>query len=339
MKTTTHLSSCMKGLVGVAFVALAFPVSAIENPAAEERPKKKANQKATEVDQRPDDKGAEKVREKVAMLGLGGVPASATLSQHLGLDEGNGLTLYHVVPGSAAAKAGLETHDVLIEVGGQKMGSQQDLRDVVLAHKPGDSVKVKYIHKGKTEEREVVLGERTDRPRVLSVPGVNPHGIHGALRNFPEADRKRIEDRMHKHMEQLQKQLNDNGGMQLDLHGLFDNAQKVAPENKAGGRGMKLKFGSAASITMMDHDGAVTLKTIDGKKEVIVKDKEGEVVFEGPYQTEQDKAAVPDDIRDRLARMNFGQDGQGGLRLQIGPGGIPGDLIPAPAPPIDQAAE
>ncbi len=339
MKTTTHLSNYMKGLVGVAFVALVFPVSAIENPAADELPKKKANQKATAIEQGPDDKAAEKVREKVAMLGLGGVPVSATLAQHLGLDEGSGLTLYHVVPGSAASKAGLETHDVLIEVDGEKMRSQQDLRDAVLAHKPGDSVRVKYIHKGKTEEKEVVLGERTNLPRALSVPEVNPRGIHGAFRNFPEADRKRIEDRMHKHMEQLQKQLNDKDGMLLDLQGLFDNAPKEAPENKAEGRRMKLKFGSAASITMMDQDGAVTLKTVDGKKEVIVKDKQGEVVFEGPYQTEQDKAAVPDDIRDRLARMNFGQDGHGGLRLQIGPGGIPGGILPAPAPPVDQAAE
>jgi serine protease Do len=340
MKTTTHLFNRLKGLIGVASIALAIPVLAIENPADEATPKEKRDKKTAAVDDAPNgaNEAGNKAEKKRAMLGLGGVPASETLSLHLGLDDGSGLTVYHVVPGSAAAKAGLETHDVLIELDGQDIGSQQNLRNAVLAHKPGDEITVKYIHKGKIEQKKIVLGERGDRPRVPRVPEINPRGRHGAFRNFPEADRKRIKERMHKHMERLQNQLNDNGGMQLDLHGLFDNGQKGDPENKGAMRGTKFKFGSAASITMMDEDGSVTLKTIDGKKEVIVKDKKGKVVYEGPYQTDQDKSAVPDDIRDRLERMNLEKGGNGGLRLQVGPGGIPGGIIP-PEPPEDEAVE
>ena len=77
---------------------------------------------------------------------------------------------------------------------------------------------------------------------------------------------------------------------------------------------------------MMDGKGSVTMKTINGKKDVIVKNKEGKVVFEGPYQTTQEQAAVPDDIRERLERMNFNRAAGGGFRLRVGPGGI----MPAP---------
>ena len=50
----------------------------------------------------------------------------------------------------------------------------------------------------------------------------------------------------------------------------------------------------------MDDEGSVTIRTINGNKEVIVKDKSGKALFEGPYQTEQDKAAVPEEFRQRI---------------------------------------
>lgn len=313
-------------------MALVLPASAIENPAVEEAPKEKGNKEAA-AEANPEQ--AQKDVKKMAMLGLGGSPASDTLSLHLGLEEGNGLTIFHIVPGSAAAKAGLEAHDVLTDFDGKKIGSQNDLREAVMAHKPGDEVTIKYFHKGKAEEKKVVLGERVDLPQVLPGAGANPW-LQG-MGNIPEADRKRMEEQMKKHLEQMRKQLEGDGGMQLDLQGLLQGIPQAIPQGKPG-KADGFKFGAAASITMMDEQGSVTMKTIDGKREVIVKDKAGKVVFEGPYQTEQDKAAVPDEIRDRLDRLdfNFGGDGKNGMRLQIMPGG----MVPPPAQPDeDEAAE
>lgn len=122
----------------------------------------------------------------------------------------------------------------------------------------------------------------------------------------------------------------------MDIQGLLQGNQQAEPNGKDGQQRKNFNFQAGTSITMMDDQGSVTVKTIDGKKEVIVKDKAGEVIFEGPYQTEQDKAAVPDDIRERLQRLSFGDDMKNGLRLQILPGGV----MPPPADPDeDEAAE
>lgn len=333
MKTTTNIFTCVKGLLGVASVVIALPSSAIENPAVEEAPKQKENREAA-VEEAPNEN--QKAENKIAMLGVGGSPASETLSLHLGLEAGNGLTLFHIVPGSAAAKAGLEAHDVLTDFANKKIGGQQDLRDAVAAQQPGDEVTVKFIHKGKAEEKKVVLGERKDLPQVFPGAGVNP--MFQGMGNIPEADRKRMQEQMQKHLEQMRKQLGENGGMQLDLQRLLQGAQQgqVDPKDPKGKAGKQFNFAANTSITMMDGQGSVTMKSADGKKEVIVKDKAGKVEFEGPYQTEQDKAAVPDGVRERLERLNFGGDGGGGLRLQI----LPGAMVPPPAQPDeDEAAE
>ena len=334
MEITTNIFTCVKGLLGVASVVIALPASAIENPAVEDAPRQKENKEAAAEEAPKENKKAEN---KIAMLGVGGSSASETLSLHLRLEGGNGLTLFHVVPGSAAAKAGLEAHDILTDFADKKIGSQQDLRDAVAAQNPGDEVTIKYIHKGTAEEKKIVLGERQDLAQVFPGAGINP--MFQGMGNIPEADRKRMQEQMH--LQQMRKQLEQNGGMQLDLQQLLQGAQQgrvdpKAPRAKARKNGVRFNFNAAASITMMDGQGSVTMKTIDGKKEVIVKNKAGKVEFEGPYQTEQDKAAVPDGVRGRLERLNFGADGGGGLRLQM----LPGAMVPPPAQPDeDEAAE
>lgn len=330
MKATRNLTCCVKALVGATSLALVLPLTALEKPA--EKPDGKSDteqapkEKAGEADAA--EKKAAKPAEKVAMLGIGGNEASETLSMHLGLAEGTGLTVYHVVPGSAAAKAGLEAHDIITAVGDQNIGSQNDLRAAVIAHEPGDEVTVKLIHKGKAEEKKITLGERQVMPQrgMRRMPEIQGGGndllkmLQGMGANIPEAERKRMEEQMRKHVEQLQKQLQDGGGMKLDLKGL------------QMGKGIQMLGGT--SVTIQDEKGSVTMKSVNGKKEVIVKDKAGKVTFEGPYETEQDKAAVPDDVAERIKRVDVDVKG-GAMRLQIGPGG----MVPPPAEDKDDAAE
>lgn len=50
--------------------------------------------------------------------------------------------------------------------------------------------------------------------------------------------------------------------------------------------------------------GSLEMKTTEKGKEVIVKDPKGKLIFEGPWDTEQDKAAAPEDIRERIESMS-----------------------------------
>lgn len=294
------------GIAGVASIALALPSLAIERPADAPKEKEPA---AEEVGQ-----DVKKPEKKMAMLGLGGSPVSQTLSMHLGLEEGAGLTLFHIVPDSAAEKAGLKPHDVVTSFNGVPIGSQDELREQIFKHKPGDEVTIKFFHKGNAQEKKIILGERPEHMHAgRGGAGINPRWMFKGLGGeIPEAERKRMEEQVKQQIERLQKQFKKDGVMELNFEGL-GNAK---PQKGKGG----FQMNAASSISISDEQGMITIKTADGKKEVVVKDKEGEVLFEGPYDTPQDKAGVPDDIRDRLEKLNIGKNGINGMQLRIMPG-------------------
>ncbi len=326
MKFNKTFSIPTSGFVGLTSAAFLIPAFAIEKPAGDDAPKQKENKEAV-ADEAP--KAADQPVKKSAMLGVGGMAASETLSLHLGLKQGQGLTLYHIIPGSAADKAGLKEHDILTEFDGKKIGNQQDLRDVVLQKNPGDKVKVKYISRGKAQETEVELGERENQRHIQPLPGINPQWLEKNLGgDIPPAGILPMKEEMMKRLEQMQKQLRQGqgGAMKLDIGKMLREAQKGN-----AGRGF-MNFGVGTSVTLMDNEGSISMKSNNGNKEVIVKDKAGKVLFEGPYQTEQDKAAVPEEIRERIDKLNIDKMGNG-LKLKIAP------MVVPPVPPAGELEE
>lgn len=71
-----------------------------------------------------------------------------------GKDEGE----LAVMPGSPADKAGIVENDIILEIDGEKL-QNRDLATVLRAKNVGDVIKVKVLHKGNEEEKEVELGE------------------------------------------------------------------------------------------------------------------------------------------------------------------------------------
>lgn len=77
---------------------------------------------------------------------------SEALAEQLDLPKGKGLVIAEVRPDSAAAKAGLKVHDILVEIGGKAVPS--DVREFVSQVreiKAGTPVDVVVKRKGKTE--------------------------------------------------------------------------------------------------------------------------------------------------------------------------------------------
>ena len=69
----------------------------------------------------------------------------------------NGVLVAAVVPGSPAAKAGLEG-DVIVAIDGKTVHTPADLADAVATHKPGDVVRLEVIRGGAREVVSVTLG-------------------------------------------------------------------------------------------------------------------------------------------------------------------------------------
>ncbi|PIZ74529.1 hypothetical protein COY07_00415 [Candidatus Peregrinibacteria bacterium CG_4_10_14_0_2_um_filter_43_11] len=66
---------------------------------------------------------------------------------------------FAVVPGSPADKAGLKIKDVILEVDGKKITTENPLHILVGQHKPGDTLNMKVWRSGKEMEVQVTLEE------------------------------------------------------------------------------------------------------------------------------------------------------------------------------------
>ena len=114
-----------------------------------------------------------------AYLGISGSTITAELARVFRLPVDEGVLVEDLAEGSAAAKAGLkggttdvvvagESHvlggDVIVAVGGRRVGSTEELRDALARHKPGQTVNVQ-IHRGtKIVTIPVTLGRQASTP-------------------------------------------------------------------------------------------------------------------------------------------------------------------------------
>jgi len=55
--------------------------------------------------------------------------------------------------------AGLDFDDVITELDGKRVASQEDIQSVLAAHQPGDKIDVKYIHREVLNDAEIILQE------------------------------------------------------------------------------------------------------------------------------------------------------------------------------------
>jgi len=83
-----------------------------------------------------------------------------SISQGALIVRGDTRTDLAVVPGSPADKAGLVENDIILAVDGKTLDDKNNnLADIVAAHKPGDEVTLKIWHKGDIKEAKVKLEE------------------------------------------------------------------------------------------------------------------------------------------------------------------------------------
>jgi serine protease Do len=92
-------------------------------------------------------------------LGVSIGPVTSEIAQKLGLKETRGVYVAQVVPGGAAASAGLREGDVIVAVKGEPVNTVNDLRIRVSSTAPGTEVPLTIIRGGKEQEVRVRLGE------------------------------------------------------------------------------------------------------------------------------------------------------------------------------------
>jgi serine protease Do len=92
-------------------------------------------------------------------LGVQVQPVTADIADSLGLKQARGAMVDNPQDGSPAAKAGIESGDVITAVNGTDVKDSRDLARNISMMAPGTSVKLDVLHKGESKTVTVALGE------------------------------------------------------------------------------------------------------------------------------------------------------------------------------------
>jgi membrane-associated protease RseP (regulator of RpoE activity) len=329
--------------------ALILPARAIEAPADDAPPPPPAAEAPPIVDlapapeqapeQAPGEDALEAVPEKqeLAYLGVVSQEIPQLLAEHLGLKPDAGIVVQSVMPDGPASMAGIKENDIITHVADKPIASVFDLSREVQTHKPGDEIKVSVIQKGKPADINVKFGVRPDDLAMINPPQLDQLNLEGVPKELADRVRDAIRGNLDLKFEFKDpavdlgdlEQLGDvNAEMQEEMKALRKRMEEAIQGIQGLEEGMpgvpQINLHQGATIRLLDEQGSVELKSNDGGKEVTLRDKDNNLTWTGPWDTEQDKAAAPDDVRKRVERLNIDTRFKGnGLRLQMGGAGWP----------------
>jgi serine protease Do len=116
-------------------------------------------------------------------LGVEFQPVTPPLAKALGLDGARGALVDSVEPGGPAAKAGLESGDVIIRFDGADVKQGHDLPRLVARRKPGTQVELTYLRQHQQRSATVTLDalEQPTAKADTSGHGASPEARVSAL--------------------------------------------------------------------------------------------------------------------------------------------------------------
>ncbi len=225
--------------------------------------------------------------EKIAYLGVATLPVEPVAAYQLNLPEGVGLAVMEVAE-DGVVKGKLTEHDILQKLDDQILTSPEQLAVLVRSHKPGDTVKLTALRKGKEEVLKVTLGETDARKLAQPLRGFGGGGMYGPGMP-PGADPNRMLQQWHRQWQ------NQNGDA---------NLTPQSPRRDRGPQAETHAESHSSSVITESRDGlTVTITERDGQKTVRAEEKGKVLVNEKPINTEAQLKALPEKIRDRIAEM------------------------------------
>jgi C-terminal processing protease CtpA/Prc len=95
-----------------------------------------------------------------ARLGVMVMAMTPELRQYFGAPNAHGVLVAKVEPDSAAAKAGIEVGDVIVNVKGESVDDARDVLEALSTAKQGDKVEVQIVRARKQVSIEATIGKR-----------------------------------------------------------------------------------------------------------------------------------------------------------------------------------
>lgn len=268
-------------------------------------------------------------REPVTFLGVEAVPASGALAAQLRLPEGHGLVVQYVVPDSPAAAAGLARFDVLLKLDDQLLIEPRQLAVLVRGHKDGDAVTLTYLRAGAEAHASVTLGEHTPPDDEFGWTGEE-----GGDRLFFQQD---FFDGPHMGVSRARSRWIENtpeaSPAPMPFVTPLPEMPDVPPAPGAPRAPRVMIFRPRANIVFSDESGSLELRVDDGKHVLTAKNPGGAVVFTGPVDTPDQRAAMPEDLRARLEKLETMEVFEFDPPAAPAPAATPAPPAPPAAPP------
>ena len=228
-----------------------------------------------------------------AFLGVSTSPVSEAMKAQLSLDKA--LLVIRVLPDSPAAKAGIKLYDILLEIDDAVLGKQSRLAALIGSHQAGDEVELTLLRRAQEMKQKVIL---QGRPNTFVFLDDEPLDF-SAMSEIEE---------LHRRMSEMtQRGFSGRGVKMEDMRKrLFDMMREKRRQNSKNQQEI-FSFKGRSSSVIKSSDGLydIRIETIDGKKKVkVVDSKNGGVIFEGTINTEAEKKAMPESIRQKVLNLD-----------------------------------
>lgn len=103
-----------------------------------------------------------------AFMGINYNELNAGLSEELDLKVNSGVYVANVIDGGAAADAGIEKGDVIINIDGKQVRTGADLTEAIGSHRPGEMLDVIVNRDGRNEKFNLVLKNKLGTTEMLT---------------------------------------------------------------------------------------------------------------------------------------------------------------------------
>jgi hypothetical protein len=203
---------------------------------------------------------------ELTFLGLVTRNADEVVAAQLELSPETGLVVVEVVPDGPAAGV-LKVNDLLVRFDDQVLIEPRQLGVLVRSHKEGDEVKLTYYRGGKQQTARVKLAKHMVPEAAMTLP--------------------RNHNKFFAH----------SGGEP------FGASTLAFREGRPGEMRISKIERNGSSMVFEDGKGRLEVSNKDGKKFLTARNDKNDVIFSGPVDTPEQRKAMPQEVRERLEKM------------------------------------
>jgi len=122
-------------------------------------------------------------------LGVGIQEVDQDIAEAMDLKEPGGVLINQIFPETPAAKAGLKTGDLVLEIDGEKVPDVNTLRNRIALVRPGQTIEMTILRDGKQQKIKVKIGSRDPEQAAASAVGEQPANLGLKLRPVSKDER------------------------------------------------------------------------------------------------------------------------------------------------------